>query len=158
MTEYGVDGLRLPDRHEIEQKMYRYAKAADQADIETQMTVFQDDCRMRVSGSEWVEGSDAIRGMLHGALSRYERTSHAITNISIEFTGTDFANAESLVTAWHRGVDGKEWTLHGRYVDTWTRQTRGWKLQTREVIASGAAGRDESRLTMLDRFTLSDGH
>ena len=158
MPEYAVDGLRIPDRYEIEQLMYRYAKAADQADIETQLTVFQDDCRMRVSGAEWVEGTEAIRGMLQGALSRYDRTSHAITNITLEFTGTDYANAESLVTAWHRGVDGKEWTLHGRYVDTWTRRTRGWKIQSREVIASGAAGRDESRLTMLNRFTMSDGH
>ena len=45
MPEYAVDGLRIPDRYEIEQLMYRYAKAADQADIETQLTVFQDDCR-----------------------------------------------------------------------------------------------------------------
>lgn len=158
MSEYGIDGLRLPDRHEIEQKMYLYAKAADQADVERQLTVFQDDCRIRVSGADWVEGTDAIRGMLQGALSRYERTSHAVTNISIEFEGTDIARAESLVTAWHRGVDGKEWTLHGRYVDTWTRRTRGWKIQARELVAAGAAGRDESRLTMLDRMTLSDGH
>mgnify|MGYP006266752929 CR=1 FL=1 len=158
MSEYGIDGLRLPDRHEIEQLMYRYAKAADQADVEHQLTVFQDDCRLRVSGSEWVEGTDAIRTMLQGALSRYVRTSHAVTNISIDFAGTDLAYAESLVTAWHRGVDGKEWTLHGRYIDTWTRRTRGWKIQTRELIAAGATGRDESRLTMLNRLTLSDGH
>lgn len=158
MTSYRVDGLRFPDRFDIEQLMYRYAKAADQADVETQISVFDHDCRVKFSGNEWIEGHEALRASLLNAFSRYAQTSHAVTNISITFTGTDDATAESLITAWHRDREGKEWTLHGRYLDTWYKGMEGWKLKTREIVAAGAVGRDEDRLTMLQRLTMSDGH
>jgi 3-phenylpropionate/cinnamic acid dioxygenase small subunit len=158
MSSARLDGLRFPDRFDIEQLMYRYAKAADQADIETQLTVFHRDCRVRFSGTAWLEGHDALREAWRNAYTRYAQTSHAVTNISIAFTGTDDAQAESLITAWHRDAEGKEWTLHGRYVDTWYKGMEGWKIMTREIVAAGAVGRDESTLTRLQRFTMSDGH
>jgi uncharacterized protein (TIGR02246 family) len=158
MSSARLDGLRIPDRFDIEQLMYRYAKAADLADIETQLTVFHPDCRVNFSGNVWLEGHDALRAAWESAYKRYVQTSHAVTNISITFTGTDYANAESLITAWHRDSHGKEWTLHGRYVDDWYKSAEGWKLKTRQIIAAGAVGRDESTLTMLERLTMSDGH
>ncbi|MCX6433699.1 MAG: nuclear transport factor 2 family protein [Actinobacteria bacterium] len=158
MSSARLDGLRFPDRFDIEQLMYRYAKAADMADITTQLTVFHPDCRVRFSGDAWLEGHDALRAAWTNAYTRYRQTSHAVTNISIAFTGTDNANAESLITAWHRDAQGKEWTLHGRYIDTWYKSTEGWKLQTREIVAAGAVGRDEASLTMIERLTMSDGH
>lgn len=157
MTSYRVDGLRFPDRHDIEQMMFRYAKAADMADIETQLTCFHPDARVNFSGT-WLEGHEALREAWKNAYTRYAQTSHAVTNISIDFTGTDDATAESLITAWHRGADGKEWTLHGRYLDTWNKSVEGWKMSTRVIVAAGAVGRDESTLTMMQRLTLSDGH
>ena len=158
MSSARLDGLRFPDRFEIEQLMYTYARAADMADVDTQLSTFHSDCRVRFSGETWIEGHDDLRAKLANAFVRYAQTSHAVTNISITFTGNDFADAESLITAWHRDAQGKEWTLHGRYVDSWRRSAEGWKLQTREIKAAGAAGRDESSLTMLNRFTMSDGH
>lgn len=158
MSMARLDGLRFPDRYDIEQQMYRYARAADMADVETQVSVFDDDCRVKFSGDTWIEGKDALREALEGAFTRYAQTSHAVTNISITITGTDDATAESLITAWHRDSDGNEWTLHGRYVDVWFKGREGWKLKSREIVAAGAVGRDESRLTMLQRLTLSDGH
>jgi uncharacterized protein (TIGR02246 family) len=158
MSSARLDGLRIPERFDIEQLMYRYAKAADMADIETQLTVFHPDCRVNFSGDVWLEGHDALRAAWENAYRRYAQTSHAVTNISITFTGTDNAQAESLITAWHRDAQGKEWTLHGRYVDSWYRSAEGWKMKTRQIIAAGAVGRDESTLTMLQRLTMSDGH
>lgn len=158
MSSARLDGLRVPDRYDIEQLMYRYAKAADMADIETQLTVFHEDCRVRFSGDAWHEGHDDLRTAWQSAYTRYAQTSHVVTNISITFTGTDDAEADSLITAWHRDAQGNEWTLHGRYVDTWYKGTAGWKIKTREIVAAGAVGRDESRLTMLNRLTMSDGH
>ena len=61
MSSARLDGLRFPDRFDIEQLMYRYAKAADMADITTQLTVFHPDCRVRFSGDAWLEGHDALR-------------------------------------------------------------------------------------------------
>lgn len=158
MTSYRVDGLRFPDRFDIEQLMYKYAKAADQADIETQVTVFDPKCRVRFSGDAWLEGHDALREAWRNAYTRYVQTSHAVTNISITFTGTDDAEAESLITAWHRTAEGNEWTLHGRYLDTWHKGMEGWKIMTREIVAAGAVGRDEASLTMIQRLVMSDGH
>jgi len=158
MSSARLDGLRLPDRFDIEQLMYRYARAADTADIDTQLTVFHPDCRVNFSGGVWLEGHEALRAAWENAYRRYLQTSHAVTNISITFTGTDDAHSESVITAWHRDAHGKEWTLHGRYHDTWYKSAEGWKMKTREIVAAGAVGRDEATLTMLQRFTMSDGH
>ena len=54
MTSYRVDGLRFPDRFDIEQLMYKYCKAADMADAATQADLFHEDCRVRYSGTEWI--------------------------------------------------------------------------------------------------------
>lgn len=158
MSSARLDGLRAPDRFEIEQAMYKYARAADMADVETQLSTFHPDARVRFSGDAWIEGLDQLREKLGNAFVRYAQTSHAVTNISITFTGNDYAEAESLITAWHRDMQGKEWTLHGRYIDSWFRSAEGWKMKKREIVAAGAEGRDESTLTMLNRLTLSDGH
>lgn len=153
-----VEGLRLGDRYDIEQMMYTYCRAADHADAATQASLFHEDCRVRYSGSAWIEGREALLESLNKAFTRYVQTSHAVTNITINFTDTDYADAESLITAWHRAADGTEWTLHGRYVDTWMRDRNGWKMQTREIIAAGAVNRDEASLNMIQRLVLSDGH
>ena len=158
MSMARVEGLRIGDRYDIEQLMYKYCKAADMADAETQADLFHEDCRVRYSGTEWIEGRENLKVALAGAFTRYKQTSHAVTNITIEFQDTDFATAESLITAWHRDFEGKEWTLHGRYIDTWERDRHGWRMKTREIRAAGAVNRDESRLNMIDRLILSDGH
>ena len=158
MSSARLDALRIPDRFDIEQLMYVYTRAADHADADTQADLFIEDCRVSYSGGVWIEGREALLAVLQKAFTRYRQTSHQVSNISITFTGTDTANAESVLTAWHRGADGKEWTLHGRYVDTWIKGRAGWKLATRVIQAAGAIGRDEAQLTMLRRLTLSDGH
>ena len=158
MSMARVEGLRIGDRFDIEQLMYKYCKAADMADAVTQADLFHEDCRVRYSGTEWIEGRASLLASLQKAFTRYKQTSHAVTNISIEFQDTDYATAESLITAWHRNFDGAEWTLHGRYIDSWKRDRHGWRLQTREIIAAGAENRDEASLNMIQRLVVSDGH
>ncbi len=155
MSMARVEGLRIGDRYDIEQLMYKYCKAADMADVDTQADLFHEDCRVLYSGSTWIEGREALRESLRKAFIRYVQTSHAVTNITIEFQDTDYATAESLITAWHRDREGKEWTLHGRYIDSWKKDRHGWKMQTREIVAAGAENRDESSLNMLKRLTVN---
>lgn len=157
MSMARVEGLRIGDRYDIEQLMYKYCKAADLADVDTQAELFHEDCRVRYSGTDWIEGREALRASLRNAFTRYLQTSHAVTNITIEFQDTDYATAESLITAWHRDAEGKEWTLHGRYIDSWKKDRNGWKMQTREILAAGAENRDESSLNMLQRLAVTDG-
>lgn len=157
MSQARVDAMRIPDRFDIEQLMFLYAKSADLADIETQSSIFVDDCRVSYSNGRWFESREELKAGLRAALTRYAKTSHQVSNIQISFTGVDTASAESVITAWHRDVSGKEWTLHGRYVDEWVRAMEGWKLKSRIILAAGATGRDEESLMPLPRRILSDG-
>jgi uncharacterized protein (TIGR02246 family) len=158
MSEAKLLGYRIPDRIEIEQVMYEYARAADHADVDAQLATLTNDCRVSYSGGRWYEGKEELREALESAFARYVQTSHAVTNIEITFTGTDTATAESVITAWHRDHAGNEWTLHGRYLDEWFKGRDGWHISVRRIRAAGAVGRDESSLDMLQRMILSDGH
>ena len=91
MSMARVEGLRIGDRYDIEQLMYKYCKAADMADVDTQADLFHEDCRVRYSGTAWIEGREALRASLRNAFTRYLQTSHAVTNITIEFQDTDYA-------------------------------------------------------------------
>ena len=91
MSMARVEGLRIGDRYDIEQLMYKYCKAADMADVDTQADLFHDDCRVRYSGTSWIEGREALRASLRNDFTRYLQTSHAVTNITIEFQDTDYA-------------------------------------------------------------------
>ena len=94
---------------------------------------------------KWMEGRESLVVALHTALDNYERTSHHLGNIDIDFTGPDDAIADSTVIAWHRRRDGSEWTLYGRYVDKWVRTPDGWRMTERELRAAGAALAGTSR-------------
>ncbi|MSV52258.1 MAG: hypothetical protein F2892_08290, partial [Actinobacteria bacterium] len=77
MSMARVEGLRIGDRYDIEQLMYKYCKAADMADADTQADLFHEDCRVLYSGSTWIEGREALRESLRKAFIRYVQTSHA---------------------------------------------------------------------------------
>ena len=159
MSSARLDGLRFPDRFDIEQLMYRYAKAADQADIETQLTVFDEDCRVRFSGTEWLEGHDALRTAWKHAYTRYAQTSHAVTNISITFTGHGRRHGREP----HHGLAPG---LRGQGVDA-PRPLRRHLVQGHGGLEDQGRARSSPparsaatsrRLTRLQRFTMSDGH
>jgi len=141
----------LLDRDEIRAAMAVYARSADLYEPEQQASVFVDDCRVSYHPEHWITGRAALIESLHVALAKYSRTSHHVGTIEIDFTGPDEAAAQSTVLAWHRRVDGSEWTMHGRYVDRWTRTPDGWRMTERQLRAAGATGRDESQLPTIGR-------
>jgi len=142
---------QLLDRQEIAAVMAAYARCADLNQPEQQAATFVADCRVRYHPGDWITGRAALTGQLRVALARYVQTSHHVSNIEIDFEGSDAATAQSAVIAWHRRHDGSEWTLYGRYVDRWTRTGEGWRLAERELRAAGAAGRDDRELPPLGR-------
>ena len=141
----------LLDRAEITAVMAAYARWADLTRPDQQAAVFVADCRVSYHPGDWIIGRAALTGKLRTALAGYTRTSHHVSNIEIDFEGSDTATAQSAVIAWHRRHDGSEWTLYGRYVDRWTRTEGGWRLAERELRAAGAAGRDDRELPPLGR-------
>jgi len=142
---------QLLDRQEIAAVMAAYAHWADMNEPERQAATFVEDCRVRYHLSDWIAGREALTDALRQALARYAKTSHHVSNIEIEFDGPDSGTARSAVIAWHRRLDGSEWTLYGRYLDRWTRTEQGWRLAERELRAAGAVGRDDSQLPPLGR-------
>lgn len=143
---------RLDDRFEIEQVMYAYCRHADRNEPQLQALTFVEDCVMTFSPTAGAVGRDELIATLTGALGRYQATSHAVTNIEIEFTGEHTATAQSIVTAYHVANDGNRWTLHGRYVDEWRRDAgHGWRLAKREIRAAAGDNRDVSYLIGIGR-------
>ncbi len=144
---------RIVDREQIKSAMALYAHSADLNQPDAQVEVFTDDCRVTYHPDHVIEGKAALLENLRVSLARFERTSHHVSNIGIHFDGADSASAQSAVIAWHRRLDGTEWTLYGRYVDRWVRSGGTWLMSERELRAAGAVGRDDSALPPLGRVS-----
>jgi len=142
---------RLADRAAITELMAVYTRCADLNMPEDQAAVFVEDCVVTYHPGEPVVGRAVLVDTLRTSLARFARTSHHLGNVEIWFDGADSARAESTVIAWHRRLDGTEWTLYGRYVDRWVRTPDGWRMSERELRAAGAVGRDDSTLPPLGR-------
>ena len=131
--------------------MAAYTRCADMNQPEQQAEVFIEKCRVKYHPADWIVGRGALIEALRTALARYSKTSHHLGNIEIDFEGPDSATAQSTVIAWHRRIDGSEWTLYGRYVDRWVRSGGTWLIAERALRAAGATGRDDSELSALGR-------
>ncbi len=130
---------RVLDRQEIVDQMHAYCRWVDVNRPDEQVKMFVEDCVTRYGGGTDIVGRDALLDMLHAALARYSATHHHVSNIEIDFTGADTADAVSYVYAWHRHVDETkpDFILHARYVDTWRRTDEGWRCVTRFLRSAG---------------------
>jgi len=142
---------RLVDRAQIASVMATYTRCADLNLPDQQADTFAVDGRVSYHPGAWIEGRAALAAAMRTSLARFQRTSHHLGNIEVTFQGADAATAESTVIAWHRRLDGSEWTLYGRYVDRWVRSGGGWLIAERALCAAGATGRDDSELSALGR-------
>ena len=134
-----TDPLRLQDRTEIAEQMYRYARATDWLDVEEHRNVFLEDCVFASPHSGDIHGIDAVVAWMDQALARFEATQHLIGNISITFTGDRSAEAVSYVRAWHRPHDPNQpdMILWGEYHDRWLRTAGEWRIAERRVLEAG---------------------
>lgn len=137
--------IRLEDRAEIEDQMFRYARATDWLETAMHRDVFTDDCVFASPHSGDIAGVDAVVAWMDQALARFEATQHLIGNISIDFTGADTADAVSYVRAWHRFADPSrtDMTLWGEYHDRWVRVGGRWRIRERRVLEAGIEPRRE---------------
>jgi SnoaL-like domain len=142
---------RLADRARIASVMATYTRCADLNQPDEQSATFAVDGRVSYHPGVWIEGRASIAAALRVSLARFQRTSHHVGNLEIEFDDPDRATAQSTVIAWHRRNDGMEWTLFGRYVDRWVCQDGAWLIAERVLRAAGATGRDETELPSLGR-------
>jgi hypothetical protein len=138
------DQLRqMADRAEIVDGMHAYARWVDLNRPDEQVKVFVDDCRVNFGRGDdgWIEGREALQGALEAALAPFSATSHAVSNIEIDFDGADRATAVSVVQAWHRfRGDEPDFLLMARYHDRWVRTADGWKMAERRLKVAGTVG------------------
>jgi hypothetical protein len=130
---------RHDDRHEIEQQMFRYARATGWLETQNHRLVFADDCVFATPHSGDLHGPDAVVDYMDRVLPQFEATQHLIGNIAIEFTGDDTATAVSYVRAWHRYPDPErpDMVLWGEYHDRWERIADTWRIRERRVLEAG---------------------
>jgi 3-hydroxyacyl-CoA dehydrogenase/3-phenylpropionate/cinnamic acid dioxygenase small subunit len=130
---------RMRDRMEITSVLHRYCAMLDRMDLDLVPTLFTDDCLVVYGPDERMQS----RGAADLALSlrrlwRFDRTSHHLSNVEIEFMGDDEARAQSYVLAWHRRPDGSSNTLYAEYRDRLVRTERGWRIAERRQLTHGS--------------------
>ena len=106
-----------------------------------QVKVFTERCHVNYGADDAAgsTGGTTLHEALRAALAEFVATNHRITNIEIDFAGSDAATAVSSVYAWHRYADERpDFHLFGRYHDIWERTPEGWRMSERQLKVAGA--------------------
>ena len=137
---------RSDDVLEIEQLLYRYARAIDAKDWKALEQVFTPDARIHYAVERGAELSAGELGVwLAGAMTIFKQTQHVVTNPLVEVDG-DAARCTSYLTATHlqvRKSDGVELrtTEGSMYGDTLVRTRDGWRISSRRLDRLWVDGR-----------------
>ena len=128
---------RSDDIVEIQQLLYRYARAIDAKDWKALGEVFTADARIHYAVERGAElSARELQGWLATAMRIFKVTQHVVTNPLVELAG-EGARATSYLTATHLQVrlDGTtaRTTEGGRYSDTLVRTAQGWRIATRRL-------------------------
>jgi uncharacterized protein (TIGR02246 family) len=133
---------RLEDRWAITQLFHEYAFHFDRNQPEAVAELFAEDAVIDY-GPEVapIRGREAIAPRITAGLDQiFEATSHHISNVSIDFDGSDTASAVAYVYAWHKYRDGSpDGYLWGQYHNRLRRTADGWKFADLVLKAAGTA-------------------
>lgn len=129
---------QIEDRLDIHECLYRYARAVDRLDYEAIAECYFDDAIDTHAG---YVGTAA--GLVEDIRVRHESidsAQHFITNVLIDFEGSDCAFVESYCLAFLRqkssaGEDSQvEFVSRCRYVDRFERRESRWAIAERVVV------------------------
>lgn len=150
-VEDAVD--RLKDTHEIEQVLYRYARAVDRADWDLLRSVYHPDAYDDHGGYR-----GDVEGFVAYVIARHrniEHSAHHLSNICIDFVDQDVAVVETHCHAFQRFGPGSQRILAFgdeqpivtpgmaaaritgilRYVDRFERRDGKWAIAERTVVS-----------------------
>jgi len=145
---------RTADVVEIEQLLYRYARAIDAKDWKALDAVFTADARVHYAVERGAElAARDLAGWLSQAMRIFKVTQHVVTNPLVELAG-DTARCKSYLTATHLQVrrDGAlvrttEGSVHS---DALVRGPEGWRIAARKLertwVDGAYLGPDEVQL------------
>jgi 3-phenylpropionate/cinnamic acid dioxygenase small subunit len=130
---------RLADRHAIAGLLFEYCKSLDMNDPDGVVAVFSEDCVVELyDGPDGVTvGREVMRARLPDRYSRFAATSHHLSNLQIDFDGSDSARSISYLYAWHRFADLTEGEIWGQYHDVLKRTPEGWRIAYRRLCVAG---------------------
>jgi 3-phenylpropionate/cinnamic acid dioxygenase small subunit len=140
------------DREAITQVLNDFARTVDELDFEAMARCFTEDLLWDYGPGAGVVITcrDDLLAFVTEAFSperevtedsrvkvRIHKTSHHISNIRIDFGGSDTAHSETYVFTWHEMVDdARPGLVWGKWRDEWTRMPEGWRIHARKMIVS----------------------
>ncbi len=134
----------LLDRIALTDLVMRYCRGIDRRDFALVRSLYHDDA-IDDHGAMFCGGPDDFVRWLPDMMAQWEATIHSISNSLFAIEG-DTAEGEHLVTAFHRThpPERKEFTVWGRYLDTYQRRDGVWKFSRRSLVF------DHGRITPVD--------
>jgi hypothetical protein len=142
---------RLADRLDIQELIYRYARAVDRKDWDGVRAVYHPDAY-----DDHGNYKGDIDGFIESLKKRHaliEQSMHCVTNCIIEFDGPDSALVESYYLTYQRilpeagdvrlnylcrepltNADAMQGQAIGRFVDRVTRRNGEWRIARRSVV------------------------
>jgi len=132
------------DRLALTDLLLEYCRLLDENDPDGVAELFSEDCVVELADDPdgTTRGREEMRRRLPERYSRFAATSHHLSNVQIEFEGSDRARALSYVYAWHRFANGAEGEIWGRYQDLFQRTPQGWRIHRRRLRVAGARNFD----------------
>ena len=130
---------KILDEREIKAVLIEYCCALDRMDLVAIAHLFSEDCIVEFGADAKLNsrGPKALSKSLE-RMWRWERTSHHLSNVSINFTGLFEASSISYVTAWHERSDKTTATIYGQYHDKFRREDERWVITKRKMFMNGS--------------------
>jgi len=122
------------DRIALADLVALYCRGCDRRDFALVRSLYHDDA-IDDHGAMFRGGPDAFVAWLPEAMAPWELTVHSITNSLFAIDG-DRAEGEHHVRAYHRthAPDRREFIVHGRYLDRYSRRDGRWKFSHRSLV------------------------
>lgn len=158
MNAVPANDLRIADRQAISDVLVDYCVYLDRMELEALGDLFTAGCIVEFGPDERLNsrGREALSKSLE-RMWRWRRTSHHLSNVRIEFTGPDEAQAASYVLAWHERPDGSTATVYGQYRDRFERREGRWRIAARRMLMNGSDAGFTVNLFPLDRRPAPEG-
>ena len=130
---------KIIDEREITALLVEYCRALDYMDLNAIARLFSEDCVVIFGPDDQLNscGTKAVAKSLE-RMWRWERTSHHLSNISINFAGLFKASSISYVTAWHERADKTTATIYGQYHDEFRQEDERWVITKRKMFMNGS--------------------
>jgi len=129
------------DKEEIEQAMYRYARALDRKQWDLLDSVFAPEVATDYGVEPAIQGRAAVIANIRANLEHC-RAQHLFGNVTVEVDG-DRAESTAAIRAMHVAtIDGADRTLEaiGEYVIGWRRTGEGWRATHIKLVVTANIG------------------